>query len=347
MQNILVPVDFSKDSMNALNHGIYLANTFNQSLRIIHVRKDKNYDLPFVLKDKDKDKEYAKTTEEFCEEIVNKYKAKYQGGGDFDFVIRTGRIYKGITEQAEKDESLMIVMGTHGISGFEEFWLGSNAYRVVCKAPCPVMTIRHGFRKKKIKKIILPIDARQDTRVKVPFTCELAQALKAEVHVIDVRETNARDVIARLNRYADQSAEYLEKRGVKTIEDLESLSPSDTIVIRAHGISPHLYKEISKRCINIIDATCPRVTRIQRIIQDHIKKGFTVLIIGDKSHAEVVGLLGYTEDSKGYVIEKTKDIESVSNESKVCVVGQTTQTKEEFDMLSKEIQKRFLTLIVR
>ena len=219
MQNILVPVDFSKDSMNALDHGIYLANIFNLSLRIIHVRKDKNYDLPFVLKDKDKDKEYTKTTEEFCEEIVKKHKSKYKGGGDFDYVIRTGRIYKGITEQAEKDGSLMIVMGTHGISGFEEFWLGSNAYRVVCKAPCPVMTIRYGFRKKKITKIVLPIDARQDTRVKVPFTCELATVLEAEVHVIDVRETNARDVISRLNKYADQSAEYLEKRGVKTVRD--------------------------------------------------------------------------------------------------------------------------------
>ena len=246
MQNILVPVDFSKDSMNALNHGIYLANTFNQSLRIIHVRKDKNYDLPFVLKDKDKDKEYAKTTEEFCEEIVNKYKAKYQGGGDFDFVIRTGRIYKGITEQAEKDESLMIVMGTHGISGFEEFWLGSNAYRVVCKAPCPVMTIRHGFRKKKIKKIILPIDARQDTRVKVPFTCELAQALKAEVHVIDVRETNARDVIARLNRYADQSAEYLEKRGVKTVRDsFKGSNVADLTIAYAVHVGAELISMVS------------------------------------------------------------------------------------------------------
>ncbi len=219
MQNILVPVDFSKDSMNALDHGIYLANAFNLGLRIIHVRKDKNYDLPFVLKDKGQDKEYTKTTEEFCEDIVKKYKPKYKGGGTFDYMIRTGRIYKGITDQAEKDRSLMIVMGTHGISGFEEFWVGSNAYRVVCKAPCPVMTIRHGFRKKKIKKIVLPIDARQDTRVKVPFTCELAKVLKAEVHVIDVRETNARDVMARLNRYADQSAEYLEKRGVKTVRD--------------------------------------------------------------------------------------------------------------------------------
>lgn len=241
MQNILVPVDFSKDSMNALDHGIYLANVLNLSLRVVYVRKDKNYDMPFVLADKDK--AYSKTTEEFCEDIITRKKSKYKGKGTFDYVIREGRIYKGITDQAEKDHSLMIVMGTHGVSGFEEFWVGSNAYRVVCKAPCPVMTIRNGFRKKIIRKIVLPIDARMDTRVKVPFTCDLAKALKAEVHVIDVRETNNRDVMARLNRYADQSAEYLEKRGVKTIRasfkggDIAELTYTYAVHIGAQLIS--------------------------------------------------------------------------------------------------------------
>ncbi len=217
MQNILVPVDFSKDSMNALDHAIFLANTFMLNLRIVHVRKDKNYDKPFILEGTDK--AYIKTTEDFCEDIISGYKPKYKGGGTFDYVIREGRIYKGITDQSEKDHSKMIVMGTHGISGFEEFWLGSNAYRVVCKAPCPVMTIRNGFKKMLINKIVLPIDARQDTRVKVPYTCDLAKIFKAEVHVIDVRETNNKDIIARLNKYADQSADYLEKRGVKTLRD--------------------------------------------------------------------------------------------------------------------------------
>ncbi len=217
MQNILVPVDFSKDSINALEHGLKIANVFNLGLRIIHVRKEKSYDTPFVLKGKEK--EYAKTTEEFCEEIVRKYKPQFRGSGTFDYVIRTGRIYKAITNQAEKDESMMIVMGTHGVSGFEETWLGSNAYRVVCNAPCPVVTIRYGYHKRSISRIVLPIDARQDTRVKVPFVSVLAKAFRAEVHVIDVRVTNARDVINRLKRYANQSAEYLETRGVKTVRD--------------------------------------------------------------------------------------------------------------------------------
>ncbi len=244
MQNILVPIDFSKDSINALEHGLKLANVFNLDLRIIHVRKEKSYDAPFILKGKEK--EYTKTTEEFCEEIIEKYKRQYKGGGKFDYVIRTGRIYKAISDQAEKDDSLMIVMGTHGVSGFEEMWLGSNAYRVVCNAPCPVMTIRYGYRKRTISKIVLPIDARQDTRVKVPFVAFLAKAFKAEVHVIDVRVTSAKDVIARLKRYADQSAEYLEARGIKTVRDsFKGSSIADMTIAYAVHVEADLISIVS------------------------------------------------------------------------------------------------------
>lgn len=223
MQNILVPVDFSKDSMNALDHAIYLANQFGTSVRIVHVRKDKEYDKPFVLKDKEK--AYKKTTEEFCDEIISDYKSKYKANGTLDYVIHEGKIYKGITEQAEKDNSLMILMGTHGISGFEEFWVGSNAYRVVCKAPCPVMTVRYGYRKLKIEKIVLPIDAVRETRKKVPFTADLALATGAEVHVIAVRETNRKDIVFRLEKYVDQTEDYLKSRKIKVVTD--SLKGSD------------------------------------------------------------------------------------------------------------------------
>jgi len=83
----------------------------------------------------------------------------------------------------------------------------------------------------------MPIDARQDTRVKVPFTCDLAKATGAEVHVIAVRETNNKEIMARLNKYADQSAEYLEKRGVKTMQDsFKGSNVADlTIVYAVHA----------------------------------------------------------------------------------------------------------------
>ncbi len=215
MKNILVPVDFSKDSINALKHAISIANKLKASIRILHVRKSKNYDSPFVIDGKEN--EYAKTVIEFCDDLIKKFKPKYKGKGTFDYLIRVGKVYKVITEQAELDNASLIVMGTHGVSGFEEFWLGSNSYKVVCKALCPVITVRNGFKENKISKIVLPIDANRETRVKIPYTAELASAFNAEVHVISVRTTERSDIVKRLKNYAEQASEYLKKRNIDVV----------------------------------------------------------------------------------------------------------------------------------
>ena len=215
MKNILVPVDFSKDSINALNHAVHLANKVKANITIIHVRKDKNYDEPFIIKGKEQ--EYGKTVDEFLKELVADVKKNYTAGGSVSYTIKVGKIYKAITDRAQEDRSYLIVMGTHGVSGFEELWMGSNAFRVVSAAPCPVITVRGGFRKFELDRIVLPIDAPRESRKKVPFTTELAKALGAEVHVISVRTTKRKDIVARLKRYVDQTAEYIEKRGIKVV----------------------------------------------------------------------------------------------------------------------------------
>lgn len=215
MKNILVPVDFSKDSINALKHAISIANKLKASVRILHVRKSKNYDSPFVIDGKEN--EYAKTVVEFCDDLIQRFKPKYKGKGTFDHLIRVGKVYKVITEQAELDNASLIVMGTHGVSGFEEFWLGSNSYKVVCKALCPVITVRNGFKDSKTSKIVLPIDANRETRVKIPYTAELASAFNAEVHVISVRTTERSDIVKRLKNYAEQASEYLKKRNIAVV----------------------------------------------------------------------------------------------------------------------------------
>ena len=215
MKNILVPVDFSTGSMHALEYAIKTVNKIGGDLRILHVRKSKSYDRPFILKDSEKS--YSNTVDEFCNEILDHYKDQYKGKGAFDYVISTGKIYRNVIEEAEKLGAGLIVMGTHGVSGFEELWLGSNAYRVVSKSSCPVLTIRHGFKRKNIKKIILPIDIYKNTRQKVPVVAELAAKLKAEVHVLDVRTSDRKDIIYRLTKYGDQAFEYIDKQGIKVI----------------------------------------------------------------------------------------------------------------------------------
>jgi len=211
MKKIIVPIDFSKDSINALEHAIWIANTVGADLRIIHVTKSKNFELPFTIENFDK--MVGKSLDEFMQMIYKKFKSKVKG--NLDYKIRIGKVYREIVNQAKYDDAYMIVMGTHGVSGFEEMWIGSNAYRVVSNAPCPVLTIRHGFRKCIVGSIVLPIDITNDTRQKVPFTTEMAKILKSTVHILLVSESTSAAITKKLENYGKQVQEYLDKNGVK------------------------------------------------------------------------------------------------------------------------------------
>ena len=239
MKNILVPVDFSKGSMHAMEYAIKLVNKIGGDLRILHVRKSKSYDQPFILKGSEKS--YSKTVDDFCNEIMGHYKEQYKGKGVFDYVITNGKIYRNVIDEAEKLDAGLVVMGTHGVSGFEELWVGSNSYRVVSKASCPVLTIRHGFKRMDIKKIILPIDVYKNSRQKVPVIAELAQKLGAEVHVLDVRTSDRKDIIFKLKKYGDQAFEYIDKQGIKAIrKTMKGSDIVDTLVAYGYHINADL-----------------------------------------------------------------------------------------------------------
>lgn len=219
MKKILVPIDFSKDSMNAFEFAMNLTRSTQSSLKFIHVRKQKEYANPFVIQGHEKS--YEKKVIDFCNKILKENK----NGLDLDYLIKTGKIYREIINLAISEESDLIVMGTHGVSGFEEFWMGSNSYKVVANSPCPVLTVRYGFQEKKIKGIILPIDAISNTRQKIPFTAEIAAKTGATVHVVEIRTTKQENIRKRLEQYAKQAEDYLSNQNIPVLRD--HLSGSD------------------------------------------------------------------------------------------------------------------------
>lgn len=136
-----------------------------------------------------------------------------------------------------------------------------------------------------------------------------------------------------------QVLEYLEKRGIQIVNGQTALSKS-TVVIRAHGVTPTRRKEIEDLGAKVCDATCPHVMRVQSIIRKYASQGYSTIIVGDKGHAEVVGLLGYAE-GKGHVIQELEEIEHLPPMDKVCVVAQTTQDKRMFNEAIERIKKRY------
>ncbi len=216
-KRIIVPIDFSGDSINALEYAIETANILEADIRMIHVNATKSFEVPFYFKEIGQ--QVGKSAEDFFSILYDKYKEQIKN--EFDYKVRTGTIYQEVTNQAKYSDAHMIIMGTHGASGFEEFFIGSNAYKVVTHAPCPVITVRHGFMRKAIKNIVLPIDITSDSRKKVNFVADLADVFDATVHITAVRETNGPGIIKKLDGYIDQLAGYF--KGKKINYETQSL----------------------------------------------------------------------------------------------------------------------------
>jgi len=136
-----------------------------------------------------------------------------------------------------------------------------------------------------------------------------------------------------------QTVELLRKRGIIPLDNIDDIREG-TIIIRAHGISPAERKNIKARGIKIIDATCPKVANVQAIIKKHAAQDYSVLIVGEREHPEVEGLLGYAA-GKGRVVGSKEEVASLPVLEKVCVVAQTTQNRDEFSEIAEAISQRF------
>ncbi|MCC8131383.1 MAG: bifunctional 4-hydroxy-3-methylbut-2-enyl diphosphate reductase/30S ribosomal protein S1 [Ruminococcus sp.] len=91
--------------------------------------------------------------------------------------------------------------------------------------------------------------------------------------------------------------EDLEKHGIGMINSPSEAEEGDTVIIRSHGVGKDVFDELESRGVNIIDATCPFVTKIHKLVAERTAKGDLVLIAGDENHPEVQGILGWADKS--------------------------------------------------
>ncbi|MFO7984488.1 MAG: 4-hydroxy-3-methylbut-2-enyl diphosphate reductase [Desulfatiglandaceae bacterium] len=136
-----------------------------------------------------------------------------------------------------------------------------------------------------------------------------------------------------------QVLELLESKGVRATTDLQGLDRG-RIIIRAHGIPPQKRDMLEQSGLTVIDATCPKVTRVQAIIRHYSHKGHTAVIVGDQNHAEVIGLMGYSQTST-HVIQEEGQVSVLPELEKPFVVAQTTQNAENFNQIVTALKSRF------
>lgn len=132
----------------------------------------------------------------------------------------------------------------------------------------------------------------------------------------------------------------LEAKGLNFVFDLKNIKPGDCVIIRAHGEGDRTIKELEKKKVKIVDATCPLVKRAQNFARELDKEGFRVIIVGDKGHAEVQAISGVVL-KKAIIIEKNKDIKKIYLKSPIGIVVQTTQNYTEAIKIIEKLKKKF------
>ena len=132
----------------------------------------------------------------------------------------------------------------------------------------------------------------------------------------------------------------LKKKGISVLEDIPEEEGRGTVLIRAHGVPPDTGEKLEKAGLKVIDATCPRVIKVQTIIRKHAAKGYASIIIGDRDHPEVQGLLGYA-GTMGYVVDNIDALDALPAFDKAIVVAQTTQNTFFFEKVKEWAGRKF------
>ena len=141
----------------------------------------------------------------------------------------------------------------------------------------------------------------------------------------------------------EQVVEDLNKRGIEVIDTVEQLKEikEETVVIRSHGVAKEIYDILEQQKLKMVDATCPFVKKIHNIVLDESNNGKTIIIIGNDNHPEVEGIKGWV-NGEVIVINKEEQIEKLSlpEQTKACIVSQTTFNHNKFKYLVEIIRKK-------
>ena len=123
-------------------------------------------------------------------------------------------------------------------------------------------------------------------------------------------------------------------RGIVMVDKLEDVPSGATLIIRSHGVGKDVYAACQERDIKVVDCTCEFVRRTQKIVSEQYAKGKTIVIVGEKTHPEVVGVNGWCEN-EAHIFSSEEEDFSVLTTKDCVVVAQTTYSEEKFEKIIK------------
>ena len=134
-----------------------------------------------------------------------------------------------------------------------------------------------------------------------------------------------------------QVVKRLAERGIQVVNDLEEVSGGQALIIRSHGVGPSVYQGAESKGLQVVDATCPFVQKAQRLAAESTQMGQQVIVMGDKHHPEVQGILGWA-GKHAIPIQTLEEAKELPFYSQLAVLAQTTQLAESFREIVEELK---------
>lgn len=213
---ILVPVDFSEQSLIALGQSYNLAREYNAELLLLHVIEDAGWMRTTTKQLKETKASFQKKLDKLAAETSRTNKIVV------DTMIAKGKVYEKIIEVSEMVNATMIIMGCNSRKKIGNFFIGSNALRVVRQSTCPVITIKGKHHREGCKNIVLPLDLTKETRDKVKKAIEVANlgSFKAAIRVVTVLQSSDEFLVNKLTAQLNQVRSYIQEQGVECTAEM-------------------------------------------------------------------------------------------------------------------------------
>ena len=213
IKKILIPFDFSETASLSLEHAVFMAKLLKADIHLLHILESVSFTSAISAAFGNVDKKIETESDRKLEEIA----AGIHANSGITVKTRTevGRIYKKIVDVAKKDDIDIIIMGTHGVSGYKKFNVGTNTSKVVEEADCPVISVQTHSKRIGFKKLVLPIDDTPSSRHKVNYAMEIAKHYGSHVFIVGLSKSQANEDNKRKFRIkVDQVDEWLSKHEI-------------------------------------------------------------------------------------------------------------------------------------
>lgn len=217
IRRILIPTDFSDTANLALEHAVKMARLLDSEIILLHVVSTFAFrvNLPEVDVDESQNTRLSGAIGAKLNRIAEEIRAN--AGVKITTIVTAGRIREEVVRIADEMDADIIILGTHGVSGLREFFMGSNAFRIVSEAGCPVLSVQDSGQSVGFHEIVVPIDNSFHSREKLGLAVKIARLYDAQLHICGLRSHDHEDeeINAKFRMKMKQVEDFLKEKEVR------------------------------------------------------------------------------------------------------------------------------------